>query len=184
VEAERLWLRRAALVLRRPAEAFSHFRGDSEQQAADRQDVVVGLVFVGGIAVALATAGGRLSELGVVEQALSILLAGFAYAFIGYWVLGWAFSWVVPRLGGLGSRRRTRHLLAFALAPLVFALPLWLLWPPLLVALGLWSLALLVEGLRIVEGWTVARAAAGVALTAVWLGALGVGFLSLLALLR
>ena len=99
---------------------------------------------MGGVATALATASaGALDDLDALETFVWIFATGFAYGF-AYWLLGWALSFVVERLGGGGSRRRTRHVLAFALAPLVLALPAWLLFPPLLALPGLWMVSLLV----------------------------------------
>ncbi|HEU6445102.1 MAG TPA: YIP1 family protein [Gaiellaceae bacterium] len=182
--SERAWARRAALVLTRPRDVFEALRDDSAESAGDRQDVVVALAFVGGVGAALATAGtGALDDLDVLEKLVWIFVTGFAYGFVGYWVLGWALSFVVVRLGGGGSRRRTRHVLAFALAPLVFALLAWLVFYPLLAVLAVWSLALLVFGLVVVQRWPYARAGAAVVLAVVWLGALAVGLWSVLALL-
>lgn len=182
--SERAWARRAALVLARPREVFEALRDDSVESAGDRQDVVVALAFVGGVAAALATASaGALDDLDALEAFVWIFATGFAYGFVGYWVLGWALSFVVERLGGVGSRRGTRHVLAFSLAPLVLALPAWLIFPPLLVLLGLWTLALLVLGLAGVQRWSYGRAAAAVGLAVVWLGALAIGVLSVLVLL-
>ena len=178
------WLRRAVLVLWRPVQVFETLRDDSMVRAAERQEAVVVLAFVGGVAVALATAGsGALDDLDVLEKLIWIFVTGFAYGFIGYWVVGWALGFVVARLGGGGSRRRTRHVLAFALAPLVLALAAWAIWPPLLVLPAAWSLALLLVGLGVVYRWSLPRAAAGVGLAVVWLAALGIGLLSALALL-
>jgi hypothetical protein len=171
------------LVLTRPREVFTALRDDSDAAAEDRQDAVVALAFVGGVAAALGSARTALDELDVFETIVWIFSTGFAYAFIGYWVLGWALSYVVPRLGGGGTRRRTRHVLAFALAPFVFALLAWLIFSPLLLVLAAWSLVLLVIGLRVVYGWSHARAVAAPALAVVWLGALAVSFFGVLALL-
>lgn len=182
--SERAWARRAALVLARPREVFEALRDDSVETAGERQDVVVALAFVGGVAAALATAGtGALDDLDALEKLVWIFATGFAYGFVGYWVLGWALSFVVVRLGGRGSRRRTRHVLAFALAPLVFALVAWAVFYPLLILLAAWSLALLLLGLRVVHGWSYGRAGAAVALAVVWLAALAVGLWGALALL-
>jgi hypothetical protein len=73
--------------------------------------------------------------------------------------------------------------LAFALAPLVLALPAWLLFPPLLALPGVWMVCLVVLGLAVVQRWSYGRSAAAVVLAVVWLGALAVGVLSVLALL-
>jgi hypothetical protein len=181
---EGAWARRAMRVLVFPRGVFEALRDDSVDSAGDRQDVVVVLAFVGGVAAALATASaGALDDLDALETFVWVFATGFAYGFIGYWVLGWGLSFVVERLGGTGSRRRTRHVLAFALAPLVLALPAWLLYPPLLVLAGLWMLALLVLGLVVVQRWSYLQSAAAVVLTVVWLGALAVCVLSVLALL-
>jgi hypothetical protein len=181
--AERIWWQRAVSVLHRPREVFASLRDDSVETAGDRQDVVVALAFVGGLAAALATAGSSLEDLDPLEILVWLFVAGFAYSFVGYWVLGWGLSYVVPRLGGGGTRRRTRHVLAFALAPLMFALAAWGVFPPLLLLPALWSVALLVLGLRVVYDWSYARAAAAVVLAVVWLSALAVGVWGLLALL-
>jgi hypothetical protein len=181
---ERAWARRAALVLAHPREVFEALRHDTAESAADRQDVVVGLAFVGGVAAALATAStGALDDLDVLEAFVWLFATGFAYGFVGYWVLGWALSFVVERLGGGGSRRRTRHVLAFALAPLVLALPVWLIFPPLVALPGLWMVSLLVLGLAVVQRWSYGRSVAAIVLSVVWLGALAVCALSVLALL-
>jgi hypothetical protein len=180
---ERIWWQRAVLVLHRPRDVFASLRDDSKEAAGDRQEVVVALAFVGGLAAALATAGSTLDDLDALEILVWLFAAGFAYAFVGYWVLGWGLSFVVPRLGGGGTRRRTRHVLAFALAPLMFALAAWGVFPLLLVLPAAWSAGLLLLGLRVVYGWSYARAAAGVVLAVVWLAALAVGLWGLLALL-
>jgi hypothetical protein len=181
---EGAWARRAVRVLAHPREVFEALRDDSVESAGDRQDVVVVLAFVGGVAAALATASaGALDDLDALETFVWIFATGFAYGFIGYWMLGWGLSFVVERLGGGGSRRRTRHVLAFALAPLVLALPAWLLFPPLLAMPGLWMVWLLVLGLAVVQRWSYVRSTAAFVLAVVWLGALAVCVLSVLALI-
>jgi hypothetical protein len=184
VGVERDWLRRAVLVLRRPREVFEALRDDSDESAGERQEVVVLLAFAGGVAAALGIAGAdALDDLDLAEKLVWIFVTGFAYGFVGYWVFGWALSFVVPRLGGTGSRRRTRHVFAFALAPLVLAFLAWLVFSPLVGVLAAWSLVLLVFGLRVVQRWSYGRAASAVGLAVVWLVALAVGLWSVLALL-
>jgi hypothetical protein len=163
---------------------FSRLRNDSPDEAADRTDLVTGLAFAAGVAAALGAGGDELRELDVLDSFVWVFVTGLAVGFALYWVAGWALAFVVRRLGGAGSPRRVRHLLAFSFAPLALALVAWLIWAPLLLTLAAGSLALLVAGLREVYDWSVARAGGAVALAVVWLGALGVGVLSVLVLLR
>jgi hypothetical protein len=162
---------------------FARLRDDSPEEAADRADVVAGLAFAAGIAAALAAGGDELEELDVLDSLVWIFVTAVALGFALYWLLGMALAFVVRRLGGSGSPRRARHVLAFAFAPLVLALPLWLLWPPLLLGLVAGSAGLLLVGLSEVYGWSLARAAGAVVLSFVWLGALAVCLVSVLVLL-
>jgi hypothetical protein len=162
---------------------FARLRDDSPDKAADRTDVVAGLAFAAGVAAALGAGGDELRELDALDSLVWIFVTGLALGFALYWLLGLALAFVVRRLGGAGSPRRARHVLAFAFAPLVLALAVWLVWPPLLFGLVAWSVALLLLGLREVYGWSLARAAGAVVLSVVWLGALGVCLLSVLVLL-
>jgi Yip1 domain len=136
---------------------FARLRDD-----ADRTDVVAGLAFAAGVAAALALGGDELRDLDLLESLVWIFVSGLALGFVAYWIAGWGLAFVIRRLGGVGDRRLARHVLAFSFLPLVFALLVWLAWPPLLLLLALWSLLLLLAGLR---------------------GALGVCLLSLLVLL-
>jgi hypothetical protein len=162
---------------------FARLREDSPDEAADRTDVVAGLAFAAGVAAALAAGGDELRDLDALNSLVWIFLTGLALGFVLYWILGSALAFTVRRLGGAGSPRRVRHVLAFSFAPLIPALLAWLIWPPLLIGLALLSLALLLVGLREVYGWSLARAASATVLAVVWLGALGVGLLSMLVLL-
>jgi hypothetical protein len=180
---ERVWWRRAVAVLRLPREVFATFRIDSQESALARQDVVVALCFVAGIALALGLGGGSLDDLDALDAFVWIFVTGLSLGFAWYWLVGSSLAFVTRRLGGQGSPRRVRHILAFSWPPLVFALPLWLLFPPLLILLGVWSLALLLLGLREVYRWSLGRAAGAVVLALVWLAALAVAVWSALALL-
>jgi hypothetical protein len=163
---------------------FERLRRDPSDEGGERSEVVAGLVFAAGVAAALAAGGNELRDLDALDSFVWLFVTGLALGFILYWIYGWALAFVVERLGAAASRQRTRHVLAFSFAPLVPALVAWLIWAPLLIVLGVASLALLVAGLREVYGWSVARAGGAVALSFVWLGALGVAVLSVLALLR
>ena len=163
---------------------FARLRDDSPDEAADRTDLVTGLAFAAGVAAALGAGGDELRELDPLDSFVWVFVTGLAVGFALYWVAGWALAFVVRRLGGGGSPRRVRHVLAFSFAPLALAVVAWLIWAPLLLVLAAGSLALLVAGLREVYDWSVARAGGAVGLAVVWLGALGVGLLSVLVLLR
>jgi hypothetical protein len=162
---------------------FARLREDSPDVAAGRSDVVAGLAFAAGVAAALAAGGDELRDLDALDSLVWVFLTGLALGFVLYWILGGALAFTVRRLGGTGSPRRVRHVLAFSFVPLIPALLAWLIWPPLLIGLALLSLALLLVGLREVYGWSLARAASATVLAVVWLGALGVGLLSVLVLL-
>jgi hypothetical protein len=154
-----------------------------EPSEGERSELVAGLAFAAGVAAALGLGGDQLRDLDALDSLVWIFVTGLALGFALYWILGSALGSVVRRLGGIGSRRRARHVLAFSFAPLVLALFVWLIWPPLLIGLAVASLALLVLGLREVYEWSVARSAGAVALSVVWLVALIVAVLSVLVLL-
>jgi hypothetical protein len=160
---------------------FARLRQEPEN--GDRSEIVAGLVFAAGVAAALAAGGDELRDLDALDSFVWIFVTGLVLGFVLYWLVGWALAFVVRRLGGAGSKQRTRHVLAFSFAPLALALVAWWIWPPLLAVLGVASLALLVVGLREVYGWSVARSGAAVALAVVWLLALAVALLSVLVLL-
>lgn len=153
-------------------------------RSPDRTEIVAALSFAAGVAAALGAGGDELRDLDALDSLVWVFLTGLTLGFALYWIGGWALAFVVRRLGGQGDPHLARHVLAFSFAPLVFAIAVWLLWPPLLLVLAAWSVGLLLLGLREVYGWSLARAGAAVALALVWLGALGVCVASVLVLLR
>jgi hypothetical protein len=192
VSPERQWWLRTLAVFQSPRAVFAALRPDSDEEAAARQEPITALVWLAGIAVVLATrARGRfLDDPEIDEVLLPVLafIAGGIYGVAAYW-LGGAFLHAGLRgAGGRGSFRRARHVLAFASAPL--ALSLFLVWPlrlaiygadsfrtggndegagvlafdGLSAAFGLWSFALLVLGVSVIERWTIVRALVAVAL--------------------
>ena len=162
---------------------FERLRDDSPEKAADRADLVAVLAFCAGLAAALGGGGDELRRLDGLERLVWVFVGGLSLGFAIYWIIGWALAFVVRRLGGGGSARRTRHVLAFAFAPLALALVVWLIWAPLLLGLAASSIALLLLGLRDVYGWSIGRAAAAAGLAVVWLAALALALASLLVLL-
>jgi hypothetical protein len=182
VSLDRAWLLRALLVLQSPRAVFSALRDDSEDGAQARQEPLLAITWLAGIAGVLATpvAATLLDDPardGLVV-AVWAFVGGGIYAAAGYWLLG-AFLYGAARLlGGQGDYRRARHVVGFAAAPL--ALSLLTLWPVGIavfggdlfrsggsdsgsggsvfhwaaIAFATWSLALLAVGIRAVHGWT------------------------------
>jgi hypothetical protein len=135
----------------------------------------------------------RMLNDGAVSLALVPVLAfiaGSLYAAAVFWLGGGLLFGAARRLGGEGSWRRSRHVLALAASPL--ALSLLTFWPLRVAVYGrdlfrtggddygrgdaifggvylgfvAWSVLLLVVGVQAVHGWTLGRAAATVALAA------------------
>jgi hypothetical protein len=200
VSAEREWMLRALLVLQAPRAVFSALHDDSQEAAAARQEPILALLWLAGIAGVLATSVARTlrddpSRDGIVVAVWAFIGGGF-YGALAFW-LGGAFLYGASRaLGGQGSYRRARHVVAFASAPV--ALSLVLVWPLGLAAFGgdlfrsggsdagtggevlfwsaaasgVWGLVLLLIGIRAVHGWTWGRSLATLVIAAAPVAAL------------
>ena len=189
---ERQWWLRTLAVFQAPRAVFAALRDDSDEGAGARQEPVLALVFLAGIAGVLLT-GARERflddpQIDTLLVVVLVFLTGGIYGAATYWLGGGALLFGLRAAGARGSYRRARHVLAFAAAP--FVLMLLLVWPIRLALYGgdsfrtgggdeggggmaldglaaafvLWSLALLVYGISVVERWTVVRAAVSVAL--------------------
>lgn len=199
---EKEWWLRALMVLQSPRAVFAALRDDSAGAAAARQEPMAAVVFLAGIASVLATGtAGRLMDDPVYDSLLVVLwaiVAGGIYGVASYWIAGGALYIGARGTGGGGSYRRARHLLGLSAAPLV--LSLLALWPVRLALFGsdvfrsggsdagsggrlfegleavflLWTLALLLIGVRTVHGWSWSRSLAAVALALLTLVAFGV----------
>ncbi len=191
---EKAWLLRALLVLQSPRPVFAALRDDSDPAAEARQDAAGAVVWLAGIAGVLATSAASTLLDDPDRDWLVVMVWAFVggglYGFVLYAVVGKVLHVALRRLGGRGSFRRARHLLAFAAAPLAFGLVLY--WPIRIAVYGsdlfrtggadghgggdvfawlfyafvAWALALLVIGVRTVHGWTWLRSLAGVAVAA------------------
>jgi hypothetical protein len=194
---EREWWLRTLAIFQSPRAVFAALRDDSDEQAGARQEPVLAIVYLAGIAGVLsARETGRLLdywEIDAVLVAVVTFLSGGVYAFASYWIGGALLHLGIRAAGGEGSYRRSRHLLAFAAAPL--ALSLVLVWPVRLAVYGsdsfrrggadegtgywiftavsiafvVWATALLVLGVSIVQRWTLGRTAVALALIALTL---------------
>lgn len=198
----RAWWLRVPAVLLSPRSVFFALREDDEDDVAARSEPLLAIIWLSGMAAVLATptAADILDnpEYDAILLAIWAFIAGGIYGAVGYFVFGFAVYFGVRLLGSLGDFRRSRQTVGFALVPLAASLLLTL---PLRLALyggdtfrgggadegvggdvllalqlgaAAWSLALLVVGVRVTHGWSLARAlvslAAAVALLAAILG--------------
>jgi hypothetical protein len=183
------WWLRTLLVLQRPRAVL---REDSREAASDRAEQVLLLVWLAGIAYALATpTAGTLLDDSDYDGLLIAVWAFIAGGIVGtaaYWLFGLVLHVGGRLLGSQGSYRRARHVLAFASAPVALSLVLlpvrlalygedvfrsgggdaaghaaWV-FGALDAAFALWAVCLLAIGVRAVHGWAWPRATAAVAL--------------------
>ena len=199
MDPDREWWLRVPGVLLSPRSVFVAMRDESREDLEARSEPVLLLTSLAGIAAALGSSTARTlyddPEYDALLVAVWAVIAGGIVAFTGYFIVGGALYLGARGLGSAGSFRRARHVLAFSLAPL--ALSLFVVWPLQLAAFGtdvfrrggsddgagatlldtlalgfaLWSVALLVVGVRAVHGWTWWRSLAALALVALFLAA-------------
>jgi len=188
----RQWWLRTLLVLTAPRAVFVALRNDDPEDAAERAEPVLLIVWLAGIAFVLATrTTSHLMDQADAPQGIALavwaFLAGGLFGGVAYWFLGGVLHRVGVALGSQGSYRRARHVLAFAAVPVALSLVLWPfklalygddvfrrggadagsgghVFEVILVAFLVWSAALLLVGVRSVHGWTWPRAAAAAAL--------------------
>ena len=188
---DRAWLARALLVLVDPRPVFAALREDSDDAARARQEPVMAIVGLAGIASVLWTSvAGRLLDDPAIDGLLVAVWAfigGAIYGLAVYFLVGAALYLGLRAAGSLGSYRRARHLLAFACAPLGLSL---VVWPVRLAVYGgdvfrtggsdtgagnaafvavelgfvAWALGLLLVGTRTLHAWGWARTLEGVGL--------------------
>jgi hypothetical protein len=212
MSAERAWWLRTLAIFQSPRAVFAALRDDSESDAAARQEPVLALVLLAGIAgVLLAGSTGKLLDQDLVDNSLLVVavlvfFTGGIYGAATYWLAGGLLHTGIRGAGGRGTYRTSRHILAFSAAPLV--LTLLAVWPLRLAVYGrdlfrsggadeglgnwiftgligvfvLWSLALLALGISVVHRWTFLRGVIALALTSVLLVLLGAVVASLVVL--
>jgi hypothetical protein len=199
IDHDREWWLRVPGVLLSPRSVFVALRDESQEDVDARSEPVLLLTSLAGIAAALGSSTARTLYDDPLYDGLVVALwaviAGAFVAFTGYFIVGGALYLGARGLGSAGSFRRARHVLAFSLAPL--ALSLFVVWPLQLAAFGsdvfrrggadegvaatlldglavgfaIWSVVLLVIGVRAVHGWTWWRSLAALALVALFLAA-------------
>jgi hypothetical protein len=191
---DREWWLRTLAIFQSPRAVFEALRDDSKEQAEARQEPVLALVLLAGLAgVLLAPSTGRLLDEQLVDNSFAVLavllfLTGALYGAATYWIGGAALFVGLKGAGSQGSYRRARQVLAFAAAPLVLGLVL--VWPVRLAVHGsdtfrsgggdtgaavtlfdailslfaAWAFGLLVYGISVVERWSVLLAAISLAI--------------------
>lgn len=196
----REWWLRLPLTIIAPRAVFTALRDESEDSRSARQEPVLLLVLLSGIAAVLQTsAAGSLLDNPELDGALVFVWAvigGVMYGTVTYWFGGFAIY-----LGSRGATakkqakptyQRARHVVAFAAAPIALS---FIVWPIQLAIYGtdvfqsrgsesigeqifaiiitlfvVWAVGLLVYGIRTTYDWT-------------WIRALGTMLLGVLALL-
>jgi hypothetical protein len=181
----RAWWLRVPAVLLSPRSVFFALREDDEDDVSARGEPLLLLILLAGIAAVLATptASDLLDNPDYDAMLLAVwaFIAGVIYGAVGYFVVGFCVFFGVRLLGSVGSYRRARQTVGFALVPLAASLLVTLpsrlalyggdtfrgggadegLGGDLLLALQLgaaaWSLVLLAVGTRVVHGWDVLR---------------------------
>ena len=196
---DRQWWLRVPAVLLSPRSVFAALRSEEREDVEARSEPVLALTLLAGVAVALGTSTARVLYDDPLYDPLTlavwIVLAGGFVAFAGYFIVGGALYVGARGLGSLGTFRRARHVLGFAVAPL--ALSALVLWPLGLALFGtdlfksggddaggagdvfyaaalgfsLWALVLLLVGVRVVHGWSWWRSLAALGLVVLFLGA-------------
>ena len=191
---EKQWWLRTLAVFQSPRPVFAALRDESKQEVEAREEPVLALILLAGIAgILLVPETGRLLDDPLADDsgavlAVLIFLTGAIYGIVTYWFGGGLLYVGLRGAGSSGSYRRARHVLAFAAAPTILGLVL--IWPlqlalygtdsfrsggedngtlPFLfelaaVGFALWSLGLMIYGISVVERWRLLRAGISVAL--------------------
>lgn len=196
----RAWWLRVPAVLLSPRPVFFALREEDEDDVAARAEPILATILLAGMAAVLATptAADLLDnpEYDAILLAIWTFVAGGIYGAVGYFVLGFAVYFGVRLLGSAGDFRRARQTVGFALVPLAASLVVTL---PLRLALyggdtfrdggaddglggdvilglqlgaAVWSLALLVVGVRVTHGWSWLRTLASIVAAAALLAAI------------
>ncbi len=197
---DRAWWLRVPAVLLSPRPVFHALREEDPDDVAARSEPILAIVLLAGAATVLATpTAGQLlddNDYDALLVAIWTFIAGGIYGVVGYFMLGFAIFFGARLLGSLGTFRRERQLVGFALVPLAVSflvlLPLRLALygsdtfhdggadegtgETVLLAIQLafvaWSLGLLLVGVRVVHGWDWLRSAAVVGAGAALLAAI------------
>jgi hypothetical protein len=136
VSPDREWWLRVVAVLTRPRLVFLALRNDDEEDLAARQEPILLLSILAGVAALVLTPpwrslyDGALFSTGKgldgLDVALLTFVTGALDGVVGYFVIGGALYLATRALGSLGSWLAARHVLAFAAVPLALSAPVML----------------------------------------------------------
>ena len=132
------WWLRALTVVMSPRATFAALRDDSTEAAEARQEPVMAIVILAGIAGILATSlAGRLLDdrnNDGLNVALWAFLGGAFYGLIVFWLGGLFIYAIAAAVRAHASYRQARHIVGLAMAPV--ALSLLTVWPLRLAIYG------------------------------------------------
>jgi hypothetical protein len=204
VEAlERQWWSRLPRLLYAPASVFEELRDESSEAADARQEPLVALTFLAGIAmfvglVALQPPYNRFyTDLSAFNMTFETILGGALVGLSNFWIGGSLVYLGARGLGALTGYRMARHIAGLATAP--FVLVLLLAVPVRLGLFGtdlfrdtgsdsgaagdvfialdtialLWTIALVLVGVRTTQGWSWGRAAAALGIAGLFATLIG-----------
>jgi Yip1 domain len=199
---ERAWWSRLPRLLYAPAEVFAELRDESREAADARQEPLVAITFLAGIGLffalfALEQPYDRYRELSELTMTVQTIVGGALVGLSVFWVGGAIVHLGARGLGSLSGYRLARHVAGLATAPFILVL---LLAVPVRIGLygfdlfraggsdsgvgsdvflafdalaGVWTLALLLIGIRETQRWTWGRAAAALGIAALFAILLG-----------
>jgi Yip1 domain len=132
------WWLRSLAIFQSPRATLAGLRDDSPEVAEARQEPILAIVILAGIAGVLSTSlAGRLLD-DPNNDALNIavwaFLGGAFYGFVVYWLGGLLVYAIGAAVRIQASYRQSRHLVGLALAPV--ALSLLVVWPVRLAIYG------------------------------------------------
>jgi hypothetical protein len=130
-EGRGLWFRRILTVLWRPAEVFVALRDDSDDAADERQEPILLIILLSGMAWVLATsfAGTLLDATHPDQLPLDrglipawAFLGGFAIQNVVYWAGGALLLFGLKATDSTADYRQARHVFGYAMAPLAVSI--------------------------------------------------------------
>jgi len=199
---EREWWSRLPRLLVAPSEVLAELRDDSREGEDARQEPLVAVLFLAGIAIfvelfAFEQPYDRYRGLSALTLTVQSIFGGAAVALTNFWA-GGAIVYLGARgLGALTGYRQARHIAGLATVPFILVLvflvpvPLGLYGMDLFRAGGsdgstsravfiaidalalAWTLALLVIGIRVTQRWSWGRAASAFGVAALFAILLG-----------